>query len=99
MLCCKWKMYVISVHRSEERQKELLREAEEMAELHKLEITTIGRSGDTTEEIMATVSEDPNALIVLGAYSSRLRRLILGGVPEQVMRQARQPILIYRPST
>ncbi len=94
---CKWRMYVISVHRSEERQKELLKQAVEMAELHGLKITTVGRSGDTTEEILKAVSEDPNALIVLGAYSSRLRRLILGGVPEQVMRQAQQPILIYRP--
>jgi nucleotide-binding universal stress UspA family protein len=94
---CKWRMYAISVHRSEERQKELLQQAVEMAELHGLKITTVGGSGDTTEEILAAVSEDPNTLIVLGAYSSRLRRLILGSVPEQVMRQARQPILIYRP--
>ncbi len=94
---CKWRMYVISVHRSEERQKELLQQAVEMAELHGLRITTVGGSGDTTEEILTAVSENPNALIVLGAYSSRLRRLILGDVPEQVMRRAQQPILIYRP--
>jgi nucleotide-binding universal stress UspA family protein len=94
---CKWRMCVISVHRSEERQKELLQQAVEMAELHGLKITTVGGSGDTTEEIMAAVSEDPNALIVLGAYSSRLRKLILGSVSEQVMRQARQPVLVYHP--
>jgi len=94
---CKWEMSVISVHDSEERRRKLLREAEEMAELHQLKIITIGRSGDATEQIIDAVSGDPNILVAIGAYSSRLRRLILGSVPEEVMRQAAQPVLIYRP--
>jgi nucleotide-binding universal stress UspA family protein len=94
---CKWEMCVISVHDSEQPRNRLLREAEEMAELHKLKITTIGKSGDVTEQILAAASEDPNALIAVGAYSSSLKRLILGSVSEEVMRRAPQPVLIYRP--
>jgi len=94
---CRWDMRVISVHSSKERTRKLLREAVEMAELYRLKIATIGRSGDVTGQIINAASEEPNALIVLGAYSKRLRRLMLGGVPEQVMRKAPQPVLIYRP--
>ena len=94
---CKWKMQVISIHRSEERLKKLLREAVEMAELHGMKITTVGKSGDVMQQILEITSEDPNALIVLGAYSSRLLGFILGNVPERVMRRAPQPVLLYRP--
>jgi|GEM_PF-920017 len=98
-LCARyrWKMSVVSVHDSEERRKKLLGQAVEMAELHGLKITTIGRSGDAAEQILDATSEDTGALIALGAYSSRLRRLILGDIPEQVMRKAPQPVLVYRP--
>jgi nucleotide-binding universal stress UspA family protein len=96
---CKWGMSVISVHDSEQRRDRLLREAEEMAELHQLKITTIGRDGDVTEQIIDAASEHPNTLIAIGAYSSRLRRLILGSVSEEVMRRAAQPVLVYRPSS
>jgi nucleotide-binding universal stress UspA family protein len=98
-LCARyqWKMSVISVHDSEGHREKLLHQAVEMAELHGLKIATIGRSGNATEQILDVTSEDPSALITMGAYSSRLRRLILGDVPEQVMRRAPQPVLIYRP--
>ncbi|MBM3237643.1 universal stress protein [Candidatus Poribacteria bacterium] len=99
-LCARnrWKMCVISVHSSEERIAKLFREAVEMANIHGLKITTIGRSGDVVKQILSVTSEDRNALIVLGAYSSRLRRLILGNVPEQIIHTAPQPVLLYRPS-
>lgn len=94
---CQWKMKVISVHSSQERRNKLLREAVEMAELHEQKISTIGKSGDVMQEILSSTSEEPSALIVLGAYSSRLRRLILGDIPEQIMRKAPQPVMLYRP--
>lgn len=94
---CQWKMQVISIHRLEEQREKLLREAVEMAELHGLEITTIGRDGDVMEQILDITSGDKNALIVLGAYSSRLLGFILGNVPERIMRRAPQPVLLYRP--
>ena len=94
---CKWKMNVISIHRSEERRKKLLREAAEMAEIHRVKITKTGRGGDATKQILDITSEDPSALIVLGAYSRRLRGLILGGVAEQVIHKSPQPVLLYRP--
>ena len=98
-LCARyrWKMSVISVHDSEDRREKLLRQAVEMAELHGLKLTAIGRSGDATEQILDVTSEDTGALIALGAYSSRLRRLILGDIPEQVMHKSPQPVLVYRP--
>ena len=80
---CKWDMSVISVHDSERQRQKLLQQAVEMAELHQLKINTIGRSGDVTEQIIDAVSEHPDTLIAIGAYSSRLRRLILGNVPEE----------------
>jgi len=98
-LCARnrWKMCVISVHSSEERLEKLFHEAVKMAELHGQKITTIGRSGNVMRQILNVTSGDPNALIVLGAYSSRLRKLILGNVPEQIMHAAPQPVLLYRP--
>ena len=96
---CKWQMSVISVHDSEVQRQKLLRQAMEMAELHQLKITAIGRSGDATEQILDAVSGEPNALTAIGAYSSRLRRLILGSVSEEVMHKAIQPVLIYRPAS
>ena len=94
---CKWEMAIISVHNSAERREKLLREAAEMAELHQLKIAAIGKSGDVTEQILGAASESPNTLIAVGAYSSRLKRLILGSVSEEIMRLAPQPVLIYRP--
>ncbi len=94
---CRWDMRVIVVNRSEERIKELSREAQEMGRIHGLKIESIGRNGDAAEQILDVISEDTNALIVLGAYSSRLRRLILGSVSEQIMHKAQQPVLLYRP--
>lgn len=94
---CRWKMSVISIHRSEVRRNKLLREAVEMAELYSLKITAIGGSGDVVKQILSVSSEEPNVLIAMGAYSSRLRGLILGNVPELVMYKAPQPALIYRP--
>jgi nucleotide-binding universal stress UspA family protein len=93
----KWNMSVITVHRSKERREKLLREAVKMGQLHELNITTIGKGGDVMKQILDITSEEPNALIVLGAYSSRLRGLILGNVPERIMRRAPQPVLLYRP--
>jgi len=94
---CKWKMNVISVHRSTERREKLLKQAEETAELHNMKINKIGKGGDVITHILDITSQDPNALIVLGAYSRRLRELILGSVPERIMHRAPQPVLIYRP--
>ncbi|MBC8235677.1 universal stress protein, partial [bacterium] len=94
---CQWKMKVISINRSPQRRDKLLNEAVEMANLHGLKITTIGKSGDVMKQILDITSEEPNALIVLGAYSSRLRGLILGNVPERIMRRASQPVLLYHP--
>ena len=96
---CQWQMKVISINRSKERRDKLLNEAVEMVKLHGLKITTIGKSGDVMKQILDITSEEPNALIILGAYSSRLRGLILGNVPERIMRRAPQPVLIYRPLT
>lgn len=96
---CKWDMSVISVHDSEGQRQKLLQQALEMAELHQLKITTIGKSGDVTEQIIEAVSEHTDTLIAIGAYSSRLRRLILGNIPEEIMHQAMQPVLIYRPTS
>jgi nucleotide-binding universal stress UspA family protein len=94
---CQWQMQAISIHRSKERREKLLLEAVEMADLYGMKITTIGKSGDVMQQILAITSEAPNALIVLGAYSSRLRGLILGDVTERIMRRAPQPVMLYRP--
>ena len=94
---CKWDMFVISVHDSEKRREELLREAKEMAELHELKIATVGRVGEVSDQILEATTGEPDALIAVGAYSSNLRRLILGSVSEEIMHRATQPVLIYRP--
>jgi len=94
---CKWKMNVITVHRSLARREKLLNQAEETAEQDGIKIKKIGRDGDVLEQIIKVTSGDPNALIVIGAYSRRLRELILGSVAERVIHRASQPVLIYRP--
>jgi nucleotide-binding universal stress UspA family protein len=94
---CKWKMNVITIHRSPARREKLLKQAEETAELDGIKINKIGKDGDVLKQILKVTSQEPNALIVIGAYSRRLRELILGSVAERVVHRASQPVLIYRP--
>ena len=94
---CKWKMNVITIHRSHARREKLLKQAEETAELDDIKINKIGKDGDVLKQILKVTSQEPNALIVIGAYSRRLRELILGSVAERVVHCASQPVLIYRP--
>jgi len=94
---CKWNISVITVHRSPDKRDKLLKQAEDTAELYKIKINKIGKSGDVIKQILDVTSEDPNALIVIGAYSRRLRELILGSVAERIIHRAPQPILVYRP--
>ena len=94
---CKWKMNVITIHRSPTQREKLLQQAEETAELHGVKITKIGKGGDVIEQILEATSKEPYALIVIGAYSRRLRELIIGSVAERVIHRVAQPVLIYRP--
>jgi nucleotide-binding universal stress UspA family protein len=94
---CKWKMNVITIHRSLARREKLLKQAEETAELNNISINKIGKDGDVLKQILKVTSQEPDALIVIGAYSRRLRELILGSVAERVVHRASQPVLIYRP--
>jgi len=94
---CKWKMNVITIHRSPARREKLLKQAEETAELDDIKINKIGKDGDVLKQILKVTSQEPNALIVIGAYSRRLREFILGSVAERVVHHASQPVLIYRP--
>ena len=94
---CKWKMNVITIHRSPARREKLLKQAEETAELDDIKINKIGKDGDVLKQILKVTSQEPNALIVIGAYSRRLREFILGSVAERVVHRASQPVLIYRP--
>jgi nucleotide-binding universal stress UspA family protein len=95
---CKWKMNVITVHRSPAKRDKLLNQAEETAELHGMKITKIGKGGEVIKQILEVTAEDPNSLIVIGAYSRRLRELLLGSVAERIIHRANQPILVYRPN-
>lgn len=95
---CKWKMKVLCVHRSPFRRDKLLEQASETAELHGVSIEKIGRGGDVVRQLLEVTAENPNALIVMGAYSKKLKELIIGSVPERIMHLAPQPILIYRPN-
>jgi len=94
---CKWNVSVITVHRSPDKRDKLLKQAEDTAELYKIKINKIGKSGDVIKQILDVTSEDRNALIVIGAYSRRLRELMLGSVAERIIHRAPQPILVYRP--
>jgi nucleotide-binding universal stress UspA family protein len=95
---CKWKLNVVTVKNSQAQCEKLLDQAEETAELHQCtEIGKICKSGDVVKKILEATSEDKNALIVIGAYSRRLRELIIGSVPERIIHRAPQPVLIYRP--
>jgi len=94
---CKWKMSVITVHRSPAKRDKLLKQAEEIAELHGTKITKIGKGGEVIRQILEITAEEPNALIVIGAYSKRLRELLLGSVAERIIHRASQPVLVYRP--
>lgn len=94
---CKWKMSVITVHRSPAQRDKLLKQSEETAELYGMKITKIGKGGEVIKQILEVTAEEPNALIVIGAYSRRLRELLLGSVAERIIHRATQPILVYRP--
>jgi nucleotide-binding universal stress UspA family protein len=95
---CKWGLSIITVKNSKDQCKRLLDQAEETAGLHECkQICKIGKSGDVVKQILDVTSEEPNALIVIGAYSRRLHELIIGSVPERIIHKAIQPVLIYRP--
>ncbi len=94
---CGWKINAITVHRSPIRRDKLLMQAEETAELHNVKLNKIGKSGDVIKQILDVTSGDPYALIVIGAYSRRLREFLLGSVAERIIHHAPQPVLVYRP--
>lgn len=61
---------------------------------HQIEASYVREIGDAAERIVA--HSHPQTLLAMGAHShSRVYRLAMGSVAEQVMRNARGPILIY----
>lgn len=72
-----------------------LDEAEAVAREAGLEVERISNDGDPVGEIASEA--DPETIVLLGAYGhSPMRELVLGSVTEQIMRQARGPVVLCR---
>lgn len=62
-----------------------------------IEVTTLVRTGDVVEEILAAVQREGADLIVMGTHGrSGIAHMIVGSVAEKIVRQAPVPVLTLR---
>jgi nucleotide-binding universal stress UspA family protein len=80
---------------AEQRLAELADELEGMG----IETRTVVREGEAVEEILATEAEfDPTTILMGSRGRSRMRRLLLGSVSEDVTARANSNVLLVPPS-
>jgi nucleotide-binding universal stress UspA family protein len=65
-----------------------------------IDVETMVREGETTEEILAAEDEvDPTTLLIGSRGQSRLRRLLLGSTSETLIAQSNSNVLLVPPSS
>jgi len=90
-------LVAVSAHPIQKKAQEHCQAAEKYLSRYGVEVKTIARSGDAEEAILTVLDEENCDLLIMGAYGhSMIRELILGSTTEQVMRQAKCPILLHR---
>lgn len=82
---------------SKEQAKELLEEAQEMADSYNVSVETAIETGRPETEIVSYAEENPIDYIVVGSHGrSGLSRILLGSVAEGVLRNAPVSVMIAR---
>ncbi|MCX5895443.1 MAG: universal stress protein, partial [Proteobacteria bacterium] len=87
----------VVVSSSEEKGREIAREAEEFISPYHLDTDVTCLSGEAHEEILRFSENNSIDLIIMGAFGhSRVRELLLGGTTAYIMRKSRIPVLLSR---
>jgi len=78
--------------------EKILEDAEEKAKELNIEVQTVLREGNTSQEILKTAKEGAFDLIVIGAIGihSRIRDFLMGSVTEGVVKNAPCPVLVVK---
>lgn len=88
---------VVTVFENGSIAPETLMRARLYLEEHNVQAETIGHSGRAAEAIINIANEKNIDLIIIGGYGrSPLLEVVLGSTVDQVLREARRPILICR---
>lgn len=81
----------------EDRGREAVERVASMARHHDVDVVTAVESGDPAERIVDYADEVDADLIVLGTHGrSGIERRLIGSVAENVVRQARHPVMTVR---
>ena len=87
----------VVVSSSEEKGREIAREAEEFISPYHLDTDVTCLSGEACEEILGFSENNSIDLIIMGAFGhSRVHEMLLGGTTAYIMRKSHIPVLLSR---
>ena len=87
---------VLVICDDEKKGKSILEEASLYLEAYKVEVKSVLKDGEPSQEILSMAKSNDISLIAMGAYGHNIREFILGSITERVMREATCPVLLYR---
>lgn len=88
---------VLSVHDNSQVRNRFLQEANTYFAPYKMTADLVGISGDPEKEIIRVSQDNDCDMIVMGAFGhSRIREAILGSTTEEVVRNAKIPVLLAK---
>jgi nucleotide-binding universal stress UspA family protein len=80
-----------------DRAKDILQDAQTLAEAHECKVETLLKDGIAEEVILETAREKACNLIVVGAYGhTRIREMILGSTTTYLVCRSEMPVLLVR---
>lgn len=90
-------LVVVVVMNKNSATLEILAQARTYLEKHNVSATYVAESGPIAETILQVAAIQQSNLIMIGGYSSNpMLEVVLGSEVDQILRQARQPLLICR---
>jgi nucleotide-binding universal stress UspA family protein len=95
--CWQIPLVVVTVVDKSSTTPERLAQAQDYLERREVPATYVAENGPVAETILQTAMTHQSDLIMMGGYgSSPILEVVLGSVVDQILRQARQPLLICR---
>ena len=90
-------LIVFTVDSNTERAESIVQEGKEYLSAYDVPVETKTGKGDPDQEIVTFAEQNGCDLIIMGAYGhSRIREAILGSTTEQVMRNAKIPVVLVK---
>ncbi len=89
---------ILTVNSDDQEAETILNEAVEYLRAYNLKkINRVKKTGDAVTQIISLSNELSDSLLIMGSYGhSRIREAILGSTTVQVMRRAKEPILLVK---